>query len=336
MGKLYLKIFFLALPLLAVLGLYFCKDPFMVLHEYDRYDRSDVYLNENMVAWKMFKREQAYGKPFNAFVMGNSCTQAFLCSDWVKYLGPGAKAMRFFDNAETVGGVCSKLEAMDSHGADIRDVLLVLDWDSFRSALPMDGAMHLLPPDAASGDVFGYHLAYIQRFVNPSILVPYIRHLADSSYCSAGVVHNYGAIRDNSNNDPLNPLDRVIEKEGKAYWDRRVPSWGVYEESFAPAYVRKDVRACLERIRSIFAAHGTSYRILLGPDFRRVRINPSDLAALVEIFGEDNVFDFSDGEGISSDPTNYYNAGHYRPQVGRVLMERVYGGRRFRPDPCFF
>ena len=78
-------------PFFVLAGFYFYDDPFKVLREYKKYDNDPIFLNEDYIGWKTYKnyRDSLH---FDSFILGNSCTMAFLTSDWEKYLN-GSKAI---------------------------------------------------------------------------------------------------------------------------------------------------------------------------------------------------------------------------------------------------
>ena len=63
---------------------------FKVLREYKKYDNDPIFLNEDYIGWKTYKnyRDSLH---FDSFILGNSCTMAFLTSDWEKYLNGSNK-----------------------------------------------------------------------------------------------------------------------------------------------------------------------------------------------------------------------------------------------------
>ena len=75
----------------------------------------------------------------------------------------------------------------------------------------------------------------------------------------------------------------------------------------------------------VFQAHHTNCKIIISPEYKQIRINPSDVTELKKIFGEENVFDFSGINEYTNDIRNYYEGSHYRPCLGRRLLDIVYG-----------
>ena len=80
----------------------------------------------------------------------------------------------------------------------------------------------------------------------------------------------------------------------------------------------------LDKIMEMLHRHGTSVRIIISPDYDQKELHPDDREILQNIFGEENVYDFSGINEFTKDYHNYYEAGHYRPLLGNKLLERVY------------
>ena len=103
------KLFILFIPFIALLAVYFLDDPFMVLKNYERYDQTPVVLNEGHVGWQMYLNNRDT-IPIDSYIMGNSCTMAYQCHEWEKYLH-GGRAVRLFGNAESLAAVADDVRA---------------------------------------------------------------------------------------------------------------------------------------------------------------------------------------------------------------------------------
>ena len=68
----------------------------------------------------------------------------------------------------------------------------------------------------------------------------------------------------------------------------------------------------------------TGHTVLLKPENLQVTINPADVKTLKRVFGKRNVFDFNGINEYTEDIHNYYEPGHYRPALGKRLMEKIY------------
>lgn len=209
-----------AIPFWALIALYVYDDPFMVLRKYEIYD-SDVMLNEQQVGWQIYRNHKD-SVHFNSFILGNSCAMAFRCGEWEKYLAPGDRAIRLFGNAESMKAISLKLRALDREGAEIKNVLMILDRISLSRFELLTGAGHILPAAVSGRNPFTVQLEFLQAFATPDFLFPYLKYrITGNVEPDMKRMNPHGRIRDSKNNDAFNPREKQIEQEGEAYWENR-------------------------------------------------------------------------------------------------------------------
>lgn len=319
------KSLWFALPFWALMALYVYDDPFMVLRKYDLYD-SDVMLNEHHVGWQIYKNHND-SVHFNSFILGNSCTMAFRCGEWEKYLDPGDRAIRLFGNAESMKAIILKLHALENEGTEIKNVLLVLDRTSLSRSELLTGPSHILPAAISGRNPFAVQMEFMQAFTMPDFLFPYLKYrITGRVEPDMKRMNPYGRIRDSRNNDSFNPREKMIEQEGEAYWRNRKQE---FPERKGIAVVEEPVlfqrqRVLLDEIRKVLRRHNTSVRVIISPDYNQKELHPDDRKFLQSIFGKENVYDFSGINEFTEDYHNYYESGHYRPLLGNKLLERIY------------
>lgn len=324
------KLFILFIPFIALLAVYFLDDPFMVLKNYERYDQTPVVLNEGHVGWQMYLNNRDT-IPIDSYIMGNSCTMAYQCHEWEKYLH-GGRAVRLFGNAESLAAVCLKLKALDKAGATIKNLLLIIDKESLHNDRCLTGHSNILPPAISGISSFKFQKEFCQAFFYPNFLFPYLDYKLFHTYrpYMKGVINPYGSTRNPVTNDVLNPREKMIKEEGDKYWENRKGEFtkekmknyrdGKYRE--APQVLREKQINLLQEIKWICRKHDTDVKIIISPDYLQVNINPADVKTLKRFFGKRNVFDFTGINEYTEDIHNYYEPGHYRPALGKRLMER--------------
>ena len=314
-----------AIPFWALIALYVYDDPFMVLRKYDVFD-SDVTLNEQHVGWQIYRNHDD-SVHFNSFILGNSCTMAFLCGEWEKYLDSSDRAIRLFGNAESMKAISLKLHTLDHEGAEIKNVLMILDRTSLSRFELLTGASHILPAEISGRNPFAVQLEFMQAFAMPDFLFPYLKYrITGNVEPDMKRMNPYGKIRDSKNNDAFNPREKQIEQEGEAYWEKRkkeFPERNGTSTIAEPAIFQRQ-RMVLDEIMEVLHRHGSSIRILISPDYNQKKLHPDDREILQSIFGKENVYDFSGINEFTEDYHNYYEAGHYRPLLGNKLLERIY------------
>jgi len=325
--RFWLKISFLILPFLPLIAAYFIFDPYMVLHKYKRFDKSISFLNEAYVGWQTYlANRDSLG--YNAFIMGNSATMAFKTQEWEKYLS-GNRALRFYDNAETLGGLCQKLQALDDVGASIKNLLVILEPSSFESTLPLSGYKHIFPSKVTGMNEFSFQLYFIQAFIYPSYLIPYMDYRIFGKWrpYMKGIITPTESIREPFTNNFINPREKEIAQVGERYWVNRQKEFGLQlakGKELNRVIVSKEQLDLLHTIQAICKKHGTRLKIVLSPEYHQEKVNHQDLQVLKSIFGEKAVWDFTGVNAYTSDIHNYYEPGHYRPMLGARLLKEIY------------
>lgn len=325
--RLMAKALLFTLSFWAVVVLYLHDDPYMVLRPYRVYD-SPVILNENFVGWGIYQNHRNSAHPFNAFIMGNSCTMAYRCAAWEHYLPKGSHAMRLFGNAETLGALNLKLHALERDHAPLRHVFIVMDPNSFGYDKQRSGWEYLLPPEVSGRSWLITQFEMVQTFLMPKFLLPYLRfHITGHLTPSMRYMNLHGRIRNSDNNDLYNPHERLIAKEGEAYWRQ------LSAKDFPPrkagqrrsqAYIAAPQERVLRDIAALLKRNHTDYRLIISPDYSQEKLDDRDKQKLYAIFGRRYVFDFTGVNQYTSDYHNYYEKAHYRPVLGNRLLKVVY------------
>lgn len=209
------KLLLLCIPFISILVIYFITDPFMVLRHYDRYDSSPFLLNEGYTGWQIYMNNRD-SIPFDSYIMGNSCTMAYQCREWEKYLR-GGRAIRLFGNGESLIAISMKLQALDKNGANIKNLLLILDKESLHRDQLLTEYCNILPPDISGMSHFEFHKRFCQAFFFPNVFFPYLDYKLFHTYrpYMQGIINPYGIIRDPVTNDAINPRERMIKKKEK-------------------------------------------------------------------------------------------------------------------------
>ncbi len=329
--RFWIKVCFLLLPFSSIVAVYFILDPFMVLHRYTRFDSSFVMLNEAYVGWQNYMvNRDSIG--YNSYILGNSWTMAFKCEEWEKHLKKGDRAVRFFDTGESLGGVCQKLEALDSAGARIDNVLVVASIPLIKDTFPMQDNGHIFSADVAKISKLEFQLKFLQQFLKPSFTIPYIDYLIRRKYTKhmSGIIAPVFPIREPYTNNFINPREHEIVRDGDRFWIlhksefvQRTESGKEEERTIFSEHMR-----LLRKIKSLCDKHGASLKLVIGPDYSQKITNSVDKALLKKILGNAAIYDFTGINSYTSAIQNYYEPGHFRPIVGARMLEQIYSAKR--------
>ena len=328
LARLYGKLLVLTLPFLPLIAVYFVLDPDMILNRYRRFDQSEVFLNEGYIGWQNYLNNRD-SIPFNSFIMGNSCTMAFRTDEWEKYLSDNSKAICFFENGESFAGVCQKLKALDENHAKIDNLLMILDTNSFSVTVPSKNTNRIFSPESAEISRSQFILKNLQAFLMPQKCIPFLEYKFTGRFSSnmKKVIVENGPIREPYTNNFLNPREREIERDGELYWTKHKDEFQKKDRcpgQTESQVIFKNQRKLMQELKEICNNNSTNLRLIIGPDFYQKKMHQKDLEQLQEVFGYENVFDFTGVNLFTEDYHHYYEPGHYRPVLGAKLLKQIY------------
>ena len=326
----------LAAPLVLSLIGYLVADPFCVLHRRLYAPGFPVAINRDYASTELYLRQHAQ-QGYDSFIFGSSRSTAFRCDDWKAAMRRAdARCFHFDAWKESLFGVEAKVRLADSLGAPMHDALILVDGSLLAVVVPSTEPVFRSHPRLTGQSWLAFELDYLVDFYSNHFCLKYL------DYALSGKVHGYMGQAFNArnfthllatNDEVFTAVDEKIARLGKDYWRSNPDLFGPRTGGTAPIAVLPEQRRLLSSMAAIFASHGTRVRVVVSPLYDQIRLNPTDLGALREIFGHDNVVDFS-GEGpLTSDLQNYYETSHFRPLVARAILSVLYPrGTQARPS----
>ena len=124
----------------------------------------------------------------------------------------------------------------------------------------------------------------------------------------------------------LEGIEQAIASNSDSFYKVRGPMFYKRDTTLQyskPAIGQQQMKM-LANIKQILAANHASYKFVINPLYDQKKLNPGDLTYLKELFGADNVFDFSGINEFTQDYHNYYETSHYRPLVADKIMDSIY------------
>ena len=113
---------------------------------------------------------------------------------------------------------------------------------------------------------------------------------------------------------------------GDYYWEKykkRFRPRSGQDQTYPPVLMKPQIKL-LSEMAEVFQTHHTNCKIIISPEYKQIRMNPADVEQLKNIFGSENVYDFSGINQYTNDIRNYYDGAHYRPCLGRQLLDSIY------------
>jgi hypothetical protein len=313
---------------LALIILYVVIDPYKKIWNYKLYRSDYVMLNRGDVSTMVYlKNKKEYN--FNSFIFGSSRSCAFTSKEWTKYLSKGSLALSYGSWNETIQGICNKLALLDSLNAPINNVLMIFDVDDTFNDLKWDPLSddHYLISKKKSYD---YHLsAIINYYKDPLLIITSIDY--SLFHTRRNYMKNFVTMKDSDldpvNNDWFPNSEQEIMDDSVKYYLHPIDTFYLRTkvQHFEKKYIVNNKLDCLIKIKAILKKRNSNCKIVISPLYYQIKLNTDDLNTLNQIFGKDNVFDYS---GINYLTDNKYNFAndviHYRKRTANIILKEIY------------
>jgi hypothetical protein len=316
----------LAIFLLA----YFVFDPFYVIKDHKDFSNKITSGNKDYISTTNFLRNYSSRK-YDSFIFGSSRTVAFQHSTWQKYLPDSSSVFTYDAYSETIYGIYKKVKLIDSLGLKLKNVLILVEKDeTFMTETNSKGYLFIKHPVLSGESFYEFQWEFLKSYLTPKFLFCFYSHLISGKYSPfmLGVIEPYKSrIVPLSNETQWLELDGMLAKSETEYYKKMAHLFPLRDgilRTETQSRISAKQRKMLQEMKSIFDKHDTNYRLVISPLFNQVKFNPTDLNVLTSIFGRDFVFDFSGINDLTKVKTNYYEFSHYRPKVGKEIMQRIY------------
>lgn len=316
-------------PFLVYLAVYIAIDPFMVIFKYDDFNRrSHIPKNRDYVSSEVYMRNREKEK-YNSFIFGSSTALFVRPSMWMTYLPDAAKVFSFDASRENIIGIWSKIKYIDHMNDRIDNAVFVIDYNYAFDKLDKENVLFVKHPRIYRSSWCNFQYLNLLKIFDVNLVrsmvvygltnefKPYMSDclLNERSYIDL-VTNEYVnfSIQEELNTDSLRYYeirqDRFPERSGKECEYRQ--------------QITNDHIEMLKEIKSIFVKHGTDYKFIISPNYQQLSFNKDDLEILRSVLGADHVFDFTGINSISDEKSNFYDALHFKPYVGKQLLDIAY------------
>lgn len=329
-GILFLKFFYLSIPVLILIASYIYYDPIRVIHTYPNYlDSCFVALDRDYISNKTYitKRNKYH---YNAFILGNSRSLAFLCKDWKPYIGNNIP-FHYDASSESLIALRDKVKFIDKKKNKINYALIVLDHGLLKNIDYGEGPLFKPHPAVSNVTWFSFHVTFFEAYLNNFYFVKYIDyyyHRKYKPYMRMIIERKRFDYNPITNDLYLKILDEEAERDPVNYikghfgiGSERDSTKLIIEEPI----IGKTQIQYLTEIKNVFEKQHTNFKIVVSPLYDQKYLNKRDVQKLNEIFGKNNVYDFSGKNEYTRHIENYYEYSHYRPKVARDIMKKIYG-----------
>lgn len=316
-------------PIIFFIALYIYFDPFSVIYSYNDYNNGVLTApNRDVVTSEVFIND--YPKyHYKSFILGNSKTLAFQTKDWSHYINDSVP-FHFDAYLESLYGLWTKLKYLDKINDSLKNVLIVGDSYLFSIVKNDNSPLYIKDYKIDGNSYIDFHLVFFKSFFSQLYFIPYFDYKMFQTYrpYMKITLALYQPYFSPVNNDVYYKPDLVKRMERDSIGYYKEFSRFFYTRSDSITYEPKVIEGVqlkmLQDIKNIFLKHRTSYKIIISPSYSQKYFNTVDLKKLQEIFGTNNVFDFSGKNEFTNNIGNYYDDTHYKPFIGSQILKKVY------------
>lgn len=321
---------FLVIPLTLLAVLYSVSDPYKTIKPFSLHYFDDT--NRDYLSSELFLKnypEQQY----DSFIFGSSRGCGINTYHWAEYLPAGSKPFLFQAWGETLTGIEQKITFIDKHNCGLKNVLVLIDIPgTFNKDQIPTRALALKHPAFTGQPRWIHQMILFYDFIQKPSQWLRAFHLffhpqsPDPSFDS--VTNDWD--KENKYLDVSSPPEKDslnnISPRAKSVFLKEVSERLEEAQEISMPLIDKGFEHQLRNIREIFEKRGSDYRIIITPGFSYTNpaISKEDETLLQDIFGKENVFDFSKRNELNSDYNNYSDPNHFGLYVGWYVIEEVY------------
>lgn len=311
----------IGIPICLLIGLYVALDPYRIVFPYSIsyfIEKPLSKTNREYLSIKLFE-DNLQRRSYDSFIIGSSRTGAFNSYQWKKYLEVDNNPYIFTSWRENIQGIYQKIMYLDNANVDINNVLLLFDcgeqytFNISNGEAPLTNHYYKL----SNQTVLGYQIDYFKAFISkPSKLHTYIQNAKQKNK-----VLTFDTITNDSHlcNDTITVCPKSNMLINRTDWEIRTP------EQMLPNLINNDMEVMLSEIYQVLKKHNTNYKIIICPNYFRWKISDNDFLILTNIFGEQNLFNYSGDHSIASEKYYYNDIEHFNSNVAWRIIEDIYG-----------
>ena len=330
MKKFIFKILIFTLPAILLIVSVIYIDFFKIFGFQDYYSNQKVGLNREMITTSTYNHYREK-ENFNSFIFGSSRSQAYKCKNWINYLDKNAKAFHFDASGEGIWGISKKIEYIDEIGDTIKNALIVIDRTVLRTTYPRDGHLSISMPCVSKSSEFQYYYTFLKASLNPKFLfanMDYSLFKTYRGYMGYLIRRNkYDHHVDKINCDIWYGYDKEIESDSLGYYTKLIKEGIFYKRpkiNSSECIVTPKEKNQLLVIKNILEKHNTKYKIIISPVYDQVPMEKEQIELLEQLFGKENIYNFSGKNRFTESIYNFYETSHYRPHVANEIMKIIY------------
>jgi len=331
---LFFKLFLILMPLLLLIIYYIIADPFKVIYSYDTYyneKNREMFMNRDHVSTRLYLSNYPKYR-YDSFILGSSRSFGFTTKEWQKYIPSPSSPFHFDAGSESLFGIYTKIRYLCRNDRPMKNCLVILDSTLIAKTENEETLNQIKNPEVSGESCIKYQYKFLSSFLTGGFFVPYIAwkaaNIDKGIFDFIGIIRGWYYTVDYSTNDvDYTEQEKLISENSENYYVKMgafIEKDTVNERNF-PVLIKDKQLKLLHEMKNSFDKCGTSYKIVLCPDFNGVKFHESDYKNLQDIFGKENVFDFSGLNEISKHKEYYIDPNHMRIIASNKMLQVIYG-----------
>jgi len=333
LGAFGLRVCFFLTPVVLVVASYFISDPFKVIYPYDDYYNTNppmAALNRGYVSTELYLRNHKKYH-YDSFIFGSSRSLAYLTTAWQPYIGKKSSPFHWDSSGESLFGIWGALKLVDSMNAPLANALLIVDPVLLAQVSENEEMVFIHHPAVSGLAKIKVQWLFFRKYLSKGFCIRYWDlklFKTERPYMKNYVYRRlYGFFNPVTNECPSVMQEALITANPEKFYSNRRKFYPVKiseGDGENKAVLAEKQIAMLRDINAIFLRKKTNFKIVISPLYDQRKINHADLQNLQDVFGKDNVYDFSGSNEITKNIMNYKDPGHYRIPVGNFILEKIY------------
>ena len=321
---------------LFLLFTYFYYDPFRVLYNHDNYNDNGVAKDADFISTELYKKNKAR-LHYDSFILGGSNVMAFCTQEWKKCIGENTSPFCYNANVESIYGIWAKVKYLDETGDIIKNVMLCMDWSTFRINTNSDETFLLKHPDISHEGMYKFQKQFLSLYFKKGFFIAFLDYTWTNKKrpYMAPYLEFRQFIRNTETNDLLWKTEEdEIKKDSLHFFKKKkfeLFNSPPTDNKWSKQMIYDKEKQMLLDIATIFKKHNTNYVVVLSPMTSRLKFNPADMKIVKQLFGEENVYDYSGTNAITSNIGYWIDHTHFRSIAGNKILSEIYSNKIRNP-----
>lgn len=316
------------IPFFVILIYYVIADPFMVVQKHDNYFPKLSYKECNNDAYRGIRLMDFYKDSinYNSFIVGSSRSDFYYVDEWKKYIGEDANCFHFNQSGDNLQGSYDRIRYLYNRFEKIDNLLWIIDAKFLEDISHRNGHLFIAPYQVTEKwDFISFHYEFFKTFLTYEFQSNYLKKLMGNEIQNNVLPHYYIPITNELHKEVA---DSMLTVNSKEYYALLPSEYQLYDRDSVQIInypvIKDKQKQILYHIKELINKSNTNCKIVVSPLYDQVKLNPIDLGILQNIFGKNNVYDFSGINEFTNNPLNYYENSHYRPILCNEILSIIY------------